>query len=221
MRAARVGLLASWMVCMAGVGASPVLGQRANVDLPPEDRVLTANFDEVFRVGEEDGERLTDVTSLGFDSDGNIMIGDFGRRTGLRIIVVSSTGELLARWGRRGEGPGEFRGLALQIYPLDDGRVAVPDPGHGAYHLFTSRGKLERMVRIPGARMDPVAMSGSEEVREMIPDRAGSLLSRITKVSRGVVNKVHHVRPANRDGGTAGGTTVATDKGRCGLRNGS
>ena len=42
---------------MAGVGASPVLGQRATVDLPPEDRVLTANFDEVFRVGEEDGER--------------------------------------------------------------------------------------------------------------------------------------------------------------------
>lgn len=144
------------------------------VDLPTEDRALSADFPEVFRIGTGSDLSLSDVTSVWFDGAGNVVVGDFRGRDGLNILVLGPGGDLVTQFGRRGEGPGEFRGIVLQAYTLGDGRVVVPDPGHQAYHLFGPDGEFDRMVRMPG---DP--MSGGASSEELVSDRQGSLLSRI------------------------------------------
>ncbi|MDE2974028.1 MAG: hypothetical protein OXU64_04770 [Gemmatimonadota bacterium] len=80
------------------------------VELPLEDRVLTAGFPEVYRIGDgvRDWELLTRVTSVGFDARGNLHIGDWSDGD-LSVLVVDPRGELVVRFGRPGEGPGDFR----------------------------------------------------------------------------------------------------------------
>ena len=71
--------------------AGQVDGQRV-IDLPAGDIPLAATFEEVLRVGGREAKRweaFTDITSVGFDSEGNLFIGDLGRAEGLRIVVVA------------------------------------------------------------------------------------------------------------------------------------
>ena len=120
------------------------------IELPVEDRLLDADFPEVYRVGDgiREWDLLSRVTSLGFDSLGNLHIGDLAGDE-LRVVVVDPLGGLVTRFGRQGEGPGEFR-QAVTALALPDGRTVVPDNGHFAYHVFGLDGTLERMVRYPG-----------------------------------------------------------------------
>lgn len=119
-------------------------GAQEVVRLPVADRAIKAEFQEVFRVGglaAEDWDALSDVTSLGFDQDGRLFIGDMVPGHGLRIVVVESNGTLATTFGRAGQGPGEFMG-ALEMVVLEDGQVVVPDLGRGALHVFDGNGLL-------------------------------------------------------------------------------
>lgn len=170
------------MVLTLLTGAAPVSGQSV-VDLPSGDRSLVADFHEVLRVDGADADdwsALVDVTSVGFDANSNLYIGDVTGSEGLRILVVSLEGELLAEFGRQGDGPGEFRGAALRMYPLGDGRIAVPDMGHRAYHIFRHTGSLERMVRFPAR--GGTGMRASEQ-RVLLSDLGGNLLSRVATIT--------------------------------------
>ncbi|MDE2796602.1 MAG: hypothetical protein OXL34_17440 [Gemmatimonadota bacterium] len=119
------------------------------VELPVEDRLLEADFPEVYRIGGgSDWELLTTVTSLSFAASGNLHIADLSGDE-LEVIVVDPRGNLVRRFGRKGEGPGEFRD-ATEAFALPDGRTVVPDNGHFAYHVFAPGGSFERMVRYPG-----------------------------------------------------------------------
>lgn len=123
------------------------------IDLPGQDRVLTPSFEEVYRLGggAEDWEQLTRITSVGFDAAGNVYIadaeGEIGR--GLRIIIANTEGELVATFGRAGDGPGEWRGTGGQMAVFPQGRIVVSDPGHWAYHIFGPDGEFEQMIPIP------------------------------------------------------------------------
>ena len=129
--------------------SSPASAQQV-VELPLDDRLLTADFPEEYRVGDgaREWELLSRVASLGFDSLGNLHIGDLSGDE-LEVLVVDLRGELVARFGRQGEGPGEFRD-ASEAFALPDGRTVVPDDGHFAYHIFAPDGTFEHMVRYPG-----------------------------------------------------------------------
>lgn len=131
------------------LASNPVSAQQL-VELPLDDRLLTADFPEVYRVGDgaREWELLSRVASLGFDSLGNLHIGDLGGDE-LEVLVVDPRGELVVRFGRQGEGPGEFRD-ASEAFALPDGRTVVPDDGHFAYHIFAPDGTFEHMVRYPG-----------------------------------------------------------------------
>ena len=120
------------------------------VELPLEDRLLAADFPEVYRIGDgiRDWEFLTRVTSIGFDAQGNLHIGDLSGGE-LSVLVVDPRGELLVRFGQPGEGPGDFRS-ATHAFALPDGRTVVSDNGHLAYQLFDPDGGLERWARYPG-----------------------------------------------------------------------
>ena len=132
------------------------------VELPAEDVPLSAEFEDVFRVGGggAEWELLTSITSLAFDASGNLHITDVGPDGGdMRILVVDSLGGFVTAFGRAGEGPGEFQ-VANSAVTFRDGTMVVADHGHRAYHVFRSGGELERMVRFPSEREQDPSGSG-------------------------------------------------------------
>ena len=157
------------------------------VRLPLEDRILDADFPEVYRIGDggNDWELLTRVTSIGFDASGNLHIGDSGGT--LSVLVVDPRGELVVRFGQPGEGPGDFRD-ATHALALPDGRTVVADDGHLAYQLFDARGAFERWARYPGVSQGetpPLYYVRSADPRVRKVDRwDGSLLARVTIARR-------------------------------------
>ena len=174
------------LVALALAGG-PATAQET-VELPLEDRVLATDFPEVYRIGNgvRDWELLTRVTSIGFDAQGNLHIGDWSGGE-LSVLVVDSSGGLVVRFGRPGEGPGDFRD-ATHAFALPDGRTVVADDGHLAYQLFDARGVLERWVRYPGVSEGEIpglwfVRSADPRVRKV--DRwDGSMLARVIVARR-------------------------------------
>lgn len=124
--------------------ALPAFGQE-RVDLPAEDRRLSADFPEAYRIGSFDGdtwETFGEIAGTAFDGAGNLYVLD---RQASRITVVDRDGAFVREIGRAGEGPGEFR-MPMAFTVMADGRVVVADLGHRAYQLFAPSGAFERMV---------------------------------------------------------------------------
>ena len=94
------------------------------------------------------------------DDEGPGMLGDFVRgfpgnngrwylvdRPSTEVKVYDGAGGFLHRFGRSGEGPGEFS-LIRYVLPLEDGIVAVLDDPSGL-KFFDSAGNLLREARLP------------------------------------------------------------------------
>ena len=134
----------------------PALAAQEVIELPAEDRILEAEFEEVYRVGSIAGnawEQFSRVSAVGFGESGNLHVMD---DQGGRVVVVSEVGELVHEFGRIGDGPGEFAGntnTAVGFTVLRDGRTVVFDPGHSAFDVFGPDGEFERSVRMPGNSM--------------------------------------------------------------------
>ena len=148
----------STRLCQLAVGSffalsSPALQAQEVIELPAEDRILEAEFEEVYRVGSLDGdawEQFSRVFAVGFGQSGDLYVMD---DQGGRIVVVSREGEFVREFGRIGDGPGEFAAntnTAVGFTVLRDGRAVVFDPGHSAFHVFGPGGQFERSVRMPG-----------------------------------------------------------------------
>ena len=182
-----------WLLAVAPLGAQQI------IELPGEDRLLNADFEEVYRVGSvagEEWEQFGDIASLGFDGAGSLYVLD-GQAA--RIAVVASDGSFLRDFGRAGEGPGEFRD-ASRIAVMADGHVAVFDRSHNAFHVFTPTGELDRMVRLPGNPLfatmpdldpdsgrDAVIPNGTVSTASMMDALAGAPADRSARTTRPVV----------------------------------
>lgn len=154
------------------------------VTLPANDLAIEANFEEVFHVGGRDAEgwdALSDVTSLGFDQDGRLFIGDVAPGHGLRVVIVNPNGTLAHSFGRSGQGPGEFTG-AVEMTVLEDGRVVVPDLGRGAFHVFSRNGHLQSMPPIPRLQETGNQARRSAGRSLVASDRTGGVLWWVTEV---------------------------------------
>lgn len=119
---------------------------------PPEaeDRLLTADFEAVYRIGGMQAvgwEEFSDVQDVDFDADGQLYIRDW-TITAFRIVVVDDGGALVAEFGRRGDGPGEFR-LPSHMLVRPGGGVVVVDEGHNAYLMFGADGSFEGALGFP------------------------------------------------------------------------
>lgn len=124
--------------------SSPAAGQVV-VDLPVDDRLLSADFEEVYRVGSLDGdawETFGAVAATAFDARGNLYVLD---RQASRITVVDRDGGFVREVGRPGEGPGELR-MPVAFTVMPDGRIVIADLGHRAYQIFGPDGAFDRMV---------------------------------------------------------------------------
>ena len=125
------------------------------IELPAEDRLLDADFEEIYRVGSLDSggwDMFGSVAGLGFDGAGNLYIPD---TQAMRISVVDPEGNLMRQFIGEGEGPGEFgrdAARVLRFAVMRDGRVAVYDPGHIGFSLFDADGQFERRIPLGGDR---------------------------------------------------------------------
>ena len=136
--------------------------------LPAEDRPLTPDFEELYRVGSVTGadwEQFGNVRRVGFDGAGRLYVFDSQAD---RVTVVGPDGEFLRAFGRPGEGPGEFRG-ADGLAVMRDGRVVLADLGHRAYHIFGADGTIERMVRM-------APEPGDVRITDLLPDPGGGAI---------------------------------------------
>lgn len=137
---------------MAGLGLAAAAGAQEIVDMPGEDRPLTADFEEVYRIGSIDGdvwETFGEVAGTAFDAAGNLYVFD---RQGSRVTMIDRDGNFVREIGKEGEGPGEFRS-AMSFTVMRDGRLVVADLGHRSYQIFDASGEFERMVSMGGGGM--------------------------------------------------------------------
>lgn len=134
------------LITVAGGLAGPTATVAQSViELPAADRPISADFDEVFRIGSFDGEvweTFGEIAGVSFDAAGNLYILD---RQANQITVVDSEGTFVRTIGQAGEGPGEFR-MAMGFTTMPDGRVVVADIGHPSFQIFDETGAFERMV---------------------------------------------------------------------------
>lgn len=154
MRIIRPGNAALCVVLLSSSSPFALTSQVPVVEFPSEDVALSAEFEDVFRVGGGGAqwELFTSITSLAFDASGNLHITDVGPDGGdMRILVVDSFGGFVTAFGRAGEGPGEFQ-VANSAVTFRDGTMVVADQGHRAYHVFRPGGELDRMIRFPPER---------------------------------------------------------------------
>lgn len=112
-----------------------------------QDRPLTADFPEVYRVGglnAPDWAQFHGRGPTGFDAAGNLYVLDYGAS---RVVVIDPQGSLVSPVGREGEGPGEF-GLAIQLAVWPDGRFAVSEVPRRAIHVFGPGGQFVRTFQM-------------------------------------------------------------------------
>ena len=142
------------LLAVLATPARPVAAQEL-IELPAEDRLLDADFEEVYRVGSVDGggwDMFGSVAGLGFDGVGNLYILD---PLAMRISVVDPNGILVRQFIGEGEGPGEFErefAKALRMAVMRDGVVAVYDPEYVGFALFGADGEFDRTIPMGGDR---------------------------------------------------------------------
>lgn len=149
----------------------PRLRGQETVEITTDDRFLAADFEELYRVGSMQGDGWDVFGRIGevaFDGSGNLYVLD---TQAARFSVVGLHGNLLRRFGRLGEGPGELGGntsSALSFAILHDGRITVFDPSHRHFVMFSSVGGFERQIRLAGSTWVIIpglqAVSGSAAV---------------------------------------------------------
>ena len=139
-------------LAVAAGACSDAPGDDLDTDLP-----LTAEFVEVFRLGDVDPPAWAQFgtpPSLGFDGDGNLFVLNPDVPV---VAVLDRDGGLVRTLGRGGEGPGEFRGPD-DIYVWRDGTVAVADRGSGTYVLFAPDGSFDRQVNMSAGQVADYGM---------------------------------------------------------------
>ncbi len=97
----------------------------------------------------DDPYALTHISDLAVDPGGRILVGS---TQDAEVRIFDSGGIFVTRFGRAGQGPGEFGSsnglmLTMSILPLEDGRIAVVDPP-GEIEVFDSYGAFQEQVNL-------------------------------------------------------------------------
>ena len=157
--AERILVVATACITALVTTVSPLVAQEV-IELPAEDRILSADFEELYRVGSllgDEWDTFGQIADVDFDGMGNLYVLD-GQVA--KVTVVDLEGNLIRQFGRVGEGPGEFSGVhdVWSLTACSDQSVAVYDAGRRVFVLFGADGEFERGIRLEGPRF--VAIPG-------------------------------------------------------------
>ncbi len=113
---------------------------------------LDLTLEETIRLGTSDEGFVNEVTDIAFSNSLIFVLDGFDQSV---KVFDSDTGRLIRRFGRRGEGPGEFRyPTAIEVWK---DTVYVVDPSLGPYlQIFSTEGDYlgERRIDVPGTPTD-------------------------------------------------------------------
>ncbi|MCP5048452.1 MAG: 6-bladed beta-propeller [bacterium] len=98
------------------------------------------NVWETFEAGDES---LAQINGIGVGDDGKVYVFDFKH---FKFFVFSPEGKFLFSFGKKGEGPGEYK-FSLSFHLVDKYLLVVD---FGAVHYFTKQGKFVKTARTPG-----------------------------------------------------------------------
>lgn len=87
------------------------------------------------------------IDGMDVDSRGRLVVLDALER---QVVVVGSAGEVLARFGREGRGPGEFGNAARYLFVGPGDTIYVPDLARRRLHVFGPDGRSVASPRIEG-----------------------------------------------------------------------
>ncbi|MDE0120275.1 MAG: hypothetical protein OXS33_00915 [bacterium] len=166
--------------------SAPVVAQET-VDIPSEDRALSAGLEEVYRLGGPDTdawEAFSVVVHVAFDETGRLYVFD---EDALGVAVVRPDGSLEREFGREGEGPGELI-LPTAFTVLRDGTAVVFDGGRQAFVLYRPDGSFDRQVDFQVPSGGTVSLLGIEaaHIGSAVLPSTGIAVTAMGLVGRGV-----------------------------------
>lgn len=125
------------------------------VDSVPEWTLPETPDVEIRSVEEDESTHLLNVSGATRLSDGRIVIVNGGRN---ELRFYSPSGMLVRTFGRKGDGPGEFR-YTGGIWRLPDDTVAVWDGGTRRLTVLAPDGSLVRSTLLAGGAANPEAIN--------------------------------------------------------------
>ena len=150
--------------------ATPSAGQQPKG--PGDARLIPGVFHEVFR---NEGD-FADISSMVFAPTGHLVVVD---TDAYEVTVFDVTGRVNIQWGRRGQGPGEFRRPPGRIAVSRDGRFAI-DTNSGRIDFFDLRGNLLESHHAGGLSVGDLAFDAESrlliEVRSPLETERGQIL---------------------------------------------
>src|SRR4029453_16746281 len=143
---------------------------------------MTAEGKELMRLGTKgvSGSSQTTFnlpTDIGFAPNGDIYITDgYG---GARVVKFSRDGKYLLEFGKRGDGPGEFR-LPHNLVVDAQGRVYVSDRDNQRIEVFDSSGKfLTQWKDTGGVSGVGITKDGRIWAGAVLRDQSGKAIGRL------------------------------------------
>ncbi|MXW26043.1 MAG: hypothetical protein F4Z77_07130 [Dehalococcoidia bacterium] len=149
--------------------------------------LLEAGFIDEFWTGDDPAEQhFVRVAALAFAPDGELVVLDGGERA---VIVLDSVGHEVMRWGRPGEGPGEFKEPPSRLAVSVNGVVAVKS--FRGVDMFTLDGEAIES-HLADVLVSDIAFDGQGEILATVRPATG-----IELMVEGVPEQV--VRLADRE----------------------
>jgi len=102
------------------------------------------HMEKLWEIQEVGGEIFANIGEMEADDREILYVVD---RKNFKIFIIDKNGKLISAFGRRGEGPGEFK--QLESCFLVNDQLVFPDRSSNKVHYFSKEGKFLKSVVIP------------------------------------------------------------------------
>jgi len=175
---------------LIGLAVSPLVPARAQV---PTWSVSAKPITAIGSVEGGAGQELANVSGAHRLADGRVVVAN-GKPLELRIY--SARGALLAHFGRKGSGPGEFNGR-LDLLPAAGDSVLVFDQGNDRTTLFNTDGRIVREwpTSAAGSPVGQAVLFRQSFARAVVPPLTGCLHAALAALPPVAVPAFREVMP--------------------------
>lgn len=102
------------------------------------------HMEKLWEIREVGGEIFANIGEMEADDREIVYVVD---RKNFKVFIIDKNGRLISSFGRRGEGPGEFK--QLESCFLVNDQLVFPDRRSNKVHYFSKEGKFLKSVIIP------------------------------------------------------------------------